>query len=201
MKTGLTWAESVFSSIISACNVAHEFSHCVVMIPGWSECIFLYEPSWREDNKVTSCTAWIISSSSKACENWRIWVVKWNWPDGVVFSQVVFIRSIVSVPAYNIKWGMIILALEKFSSEFCEHCPIFLFFLIPSYWSFKISWICHAVCTNWPQIRNNEVPFKYLTNITFSIPLDRVNSELDTSLDDCQFLGFNFHYTKFCFDQ
>jgi len=157
METCCTWAKSFFLSIINTHQVSHEFTHDVLMVVRWPESMLHSQPSGRKNYKIASCLAWVLCLCSEHCKNRWIWMIKWYRANSIEFPQVVLVRSIVSMPANNIKWWVVYLVFKESSYKFIYDRPLFFLIFIWCYWSLKISWICQTVCTNGPEVWKNEM--------------------------------------------
>lgn len=158
------------------------------MIIRGSEGVLSYQPPWWEDNKVTDCLAWIISLSCQYCEDWGVRMIIRNWTNGVKLSQIILVRSVVSMPSNNVEWWVLDLILEELPLELVNDSPIFCFVFIPSNRGFEVSWICETIWSNWSKIRNHEMSLIKFTNVSPWTSFNQFNQELYSSLYNHYFL-------------
>ncbi len=128
-------------------------------------------------------------------------MIKGDWADSIILSQVIFVRSIVSMPSDNVKWRVVVLYLKEFPLEFVNYSPFFHYIFIPCNWDLKVSWISHAVWANGSKVRNHEMTFIYFSDISSRFPIKNIDRKLDTSLNDTNFKWFNSHLSKLSFHQ
>jgi len=134
--------------------------------------------------------------------------------DCIEFSQIIFIWCIISMPGHNIEWTAIFSILEELTTKLRNDFPLSIFLIfIPTHWSLEVHWVCQTIGADWSEIGQYELSFEGLTDepsrlqaIFFKLEVlvlepSKVNSELDSSLDDTYFKWFNDHATKFSCDE
>ena len=105
------------------------------------------------------------------------------------------------MPGNNVKGRMIILDREKLSLEFIDDCPLILGIFIPCNRSLKVSRICQPVGSNRAKIRNHEVAFEDLSDVSAGLALEHVDRELDSALYNANLERLDSDAAKLGLDQ
>ncbi|KAI6762591.1 hypothetical protein HG530_008571 [Fusarium avenaceum] len=70
MQTGPSWLETTARfGVVLAADQTHEFRHGVAVVPRGTECIFLDEPAWWEDDEICDGGAWMVRGAGQDGED------------------------------------------------------------------------------------------------------------------------------------
>lgn len=89
-----------------------------------------------------------------------------NGTNCVELSEIILVRSVVSMPSDYVERRMMSLKFKELALELVDDSPLFIFVFIPSDWDFEVSWVCKTISSNGSKIRNHEMSLVYLTNET-----------------------------------
>ena len=74
-----------------------------------------YQPSRREDNKVNYRLSWIIALTSQNGKYTRIRMIIAYRTNRIKFSQIISVRTIISMPSYYVERRVIEFIIEELS--------------------------------------------------------------------------------------
>lgn len=81
------------------------------------------------------------------------------------FPHVVLVRRVISVPADDVKAGVVLLADELLSLILVENPELSFFLNVKRSWIFKISWISKSICADRTQVRKRKTGAKHFADV------------------------------------